>query len=177
MYNRSHQLSCHHCKHITELQKGCVKRVRDHRPSAYTYRAMQYRDEQDALKQDGDSNGEPQNAPYKPLPAQKPPGMTLTNMGEALATAMLKRFQRLRQRVPFFNWLIQYGVPMASASLFLLDIVRCTHRCWGPCACCWWGLLTWQSSAIACSCMVCAWVFFGSRQGACAGTCGPLRLT
>jgi hypothetical protein len=48
----------------------------------------------------------------------------LTNAGNNAATWWLKTFQKTRQRVPFFNWLVKYGVPMASATLFTLDIVR-----------------------------------------------------
>ena len=44
--------------------------------------------------------------------------------GANVAALSIRRLQQLRQRVPFVNWFIRYGVPMASASLFIADIVR-----------------------------------------------------
>jgi hypothetical protein len=58
------------------------------------------------------------------LPAQPSKIVTLTNVGNSAASWGVKKFQKTRQRVPFFNWLVKYGVPMASATLFTLDIVR-----------------------------------------------------
>jgi hypothetical protein len=43
--------------------------------------------------------------------------------GNALAAWGAKRYQRTRERVPLLNWLIQYGLPMVTAGLFILDIV------------------------------------------------------